>query len=793
MADHLLSGNTNKKNESDFNLKDILQKYLSYYWLFILALIITIFSAWIYIRYTTPLYKVSATLLLKDNDNRLGSQGGELFTDLLLARGNTNKINEIEVLRSRTLMIRVVKALGLQKECKVIANIKTTDTYGAEPFEWDIIKLRDSSLPFSQRIETNDDGFLMKNTKIKVKFGEVFENKFGVFRLRKLSSFYHESNYKEFEFSWNPEVNAAAKYAGNLQVKPVDDRANILTLSYITDNPKLGATILNQLMEEYNNANIDDKNLINKKALAFIDDRLAIVEKQLDSVENNLQLYKTNRNVIDLGSQSEFYFNSLKTTLDNASTLEIDLNLIGLLENYLLDKKNNLQRVPTTLGLNDPTLLQLTSAYNQLIVEREKQIQTGAAVNSVVIKDANGNIEETRLKLLENLQNLKRGVENSLKTINSKSGLYRTEISRIPEKERESREKTRQQQIKQNLYLYLLQRKEESALSQASTIASSKVVDNALNDGEKVSPKVINIYSIALFIGLFFPILIIYLSDLFNDKVTTKIDIEKNTTAPIIAEIGHNSSENALIFSGNERSLLAEQFRMLRSNLKFLLGDNKTSPIILVTSSVSGEGKSFVSTNLAASLAIMGHKTVILEFDLRKPKIMAGLKLSSTAGLSNFLIGDASPSTLPSRVPDVANLFVISSGPIPPNPSELLQNKKIAELFTYLKQKFDYIIVDTAPVGLVSDAYSLSSHVDASLYIIRQGYTLKKQMSSIQDLYENKRLPSIGLLVNDIRFKGRYKGYYGYGGGGGTYYGYSYGNEYFGEKKVRWPFGFLKG
>lgn len=764
---------TGLKESVGINFKEILYKYLSYSWLFILVLGVCSTAAWLYIRYNVPQYKVSATLLLKDNDPRTRSQSGELFADLLMAQGTLNKINEIEVLKSRSLMMRVIKVLGLQTDCRVLANVKTTNTYGSSPFELQVLQLQDSTTPLSFIIKTSKDGFTIKSGKRKIEYDQIFETNEGTFRLLKKASNYHNTTYDEYQVSWFPEVIAAAIYAGNLQVRPADERANVLSLTYITENPKLGADILNQLMEEYNNSNIDDKNLINKKALAFIDDRLAIVEKQLDSVENNLQLYKRSNHVIDLATQSSFYFDNLKTSIDNADQLEIQLSLIDILVEYLQDSKNNLQKVPSTLGLNDPTLLELTGGYNKLILERELQLQTGATESSIVIRNTNATIEETRLKLLENLRSFKRALTNTASSLQSKVNSFRSEINRIPEKERESRERTRQQQIKQNLYLYLLQKKEESALSQASTIASSKVVDNALDMAEQVSPKILNIYSIALLVGILLPLGIVFVVDLLNDKITVRSDIEKNTTAPIIAEIGHNRDDDTLVFDKKNRTIIAEQFRMLRSSLKYLMGDKKATPVILVTSSISGEGKSFVSTNLAASLAIMGKRTVILEFDLRKPRIMDGLKLAKAGGLSNYLVGELALDKLTVPVPEVPNLFAISSGPIPPNPSELLLSSRIDELFHYLKQHFDYIIVDTAPVGLVSDSYTLSLYADASLYIIRQGYTLKRQLHMIQDNYVKKKLPAMGLLINDIKLTGKYRGYYGYGGS--SYYGYSYG------------------
>jgi capsular exopolysaccharide synthesis family protein len=279
------------------------------------------------------------------------------------------------------------------------------------------------------------------------------------------------------------------------------------------------------------------------------------------------------------------------------------------------------------------------------------------------------------------------------------------------------------------------------------------------------------------------PVAIIALIEMLNDKIREREEIVRQTQAPIIGEIGH-AGEETLIVQAGSRTVVAEQFRIMRTNLQYLVGKiNK--PVILVTSSVSGEGKSFVATNYGAALALTGKKTVVLEFDIRKPRLLKGLDMQTTKGLSNFIIGNAGIEEIVQPVPEFSNLYVIGCGPVPPNPSELLLDQQVGRLFEELKIRFDYIIIDSAPVGLVSDAFTLSAFANASLYIVRHGYTLKRQLSMVDDLYQQKRLPNMGLVINDIQTQGRYKGYYGYGGGSyyGYGYGYGYGGDYFQESK----------
>ena len=316
---------------------------------------------------------------------------------------------------------------------------------------------------------------------------------------------------------------------------------------------------------------------------------------------------------------------------------------------------------------------------------------------------------------------------------------------------------------------------EENGISAASKVSNARVIDEALKNEKPVSPVPSKVYAIALFIGLLIPIALIYVVELFNDKIRYRTDIEKITKTPILAEVGHNDEGRTLVVTAKSRKVITEQFRMIRTNLQYLVGSAEKSTI-LVTSSFSGEGKSFISTNVAAAIALTGKRTVLLEFDLRKPKVLEGLNIQKSVGISNYVVGKSTITEILKPIDGYDNLYVIGCGAVPPNPAELLLDGKIDELFAYLKKNFDAIIIDSAPVGLVTDSMTLSKYADATLYIVRHKYTLKKQINFVNELYVNKKLPKLSIIINDV--VGGTGGYYGYGGYGYGGYGYGSGKAY---------------
>lgn len=753
------------------NIRELLLKYYHYLWLFILMIALALIGAWLYLRYTPPKYNVSATMLIR-TENMRGGGGENAFADLLLFKENINKQNEILILQSRSMMARVVRALGLQSSYYVVGNVKTTNIYKESPFVVQLIPPVNEQKGFRLELHfVSPDKFRIGEAPKEYVMGEIITMSGFKFRVMPKESIYSDFSYKDYIYEWRPVDQAAISIKSGLQIKPADERSSLLQLNYVTENPTLGADIINTLMAEYNESAVQDKNEINRKMLAFIDDRLQYVEKQLDSVEKDMQHYRTSQQVINLEAQSQLYFSNAGAMNQNIRDQHIQLQVVNLLQNYLSDPSRARQLVPSTLGITDPTLMQLTDAYNQLLLQRSNELQTGATENSLVIKNIDKDIEAARQKLLGNLENIKKAYEQALNTLERENKELQRQIASIPAKEQATRERARQQEIKQDLYLYLLQKKEESAIAQASTIANARVLDHALNAANQISPNKSRVYLMAILLGMLAPVVIIYIIGLLNDKVTVKTDVIKGTRAPIIAEVGHSNQESVLLFPAKSRSVIAEQLRILRSNLQFFLTDKADKPVILVTSSFSGEGKSFISTNLGATLAIAGKRTVILEFDMRKPKILAGLGLTKGNGITNYLVGAATLEQLPKQVPDIEGLYVIPCGPVPPNPAEILLTGKIDELFNWLRSRFDAIIIDTAPIGLVSDAIVLSKYADMTLYVIRQRYTHIKQIGFIEELYQQNKLPRMALLINDVIARG-VKGYYGYGG---QSYGYGYG------------------
>jgi tyrosine-protein kinase Etk/Wzc len=784
-----------QSEQTTVNAKELLWKYFHYGWLFVLTLLLSLTAAWVYLRYAKSIYTVSSTLLIRtENNGKGGMNSQDMFADIALFQSNTNKQNEILILNSRSMMERVVRSLDLQKNYEVVGSVKKTSVYPDQPFELRIIHLRDSTVPFSFQVQFSNDWqtyTLAGETKPR-KTGDIIESAAGKFSFALRKSFYREFDFRDFVVQWSPLQEAATAYGYGLEVKPANDLSNVLSLTYTHENPNLAAAILNNLMVQYNDAAIEDKNEMNRKILSFIDDRLKLVESQLHNVEGNLQKYRSSKQVIDLNAQSNLYFDNISDLNQQLRQQEVQLKVVELIEEYLNQPENRLALVPSTLGITDPTLLELTGAYNKMVAERQAELQTGATLDNPVVKNLENNINEARIKMLQNLTNIHRVYANNIRTLKNEAGAVNREISTIPQRERESRERAREQEIKQNLYLYLMQKREESEISQASTISNSRIIDNALPVFKLVRPIPLKIYGIAVMIGLLLPILIIYFLDVFNDKITTRNDISKVTSAPVLGEVGHSEEEKVLLFPDRSRTIVAEQMRILRSNLRFLLGEKFDNPTILVTSSFSGEGKSFISTNLGATLAISGKRTVILEFDLRKPKILVGLGLPKSQGLTNYLVGGAQLHELAQQVPSVENLFVIPCGPVPPNPSELLLTSRVGQLFAWLKENFDAIVIDTAPVGLVSDSFTLTQFADATLYVVRQRYTFKRQLNFIDELYTQRKLQHMGLLVNDVISKGS-RGYYGYGGGRYGYgYGYGYGAQYFEVNGQSNGKGFLK-
>lgn len=766
-----------KDNESvKVSLKDFIMRYLRYLPLFILSISLALLLAYVYLRYTIPLYNARATIMIKTS----APQGRDQELDnMFFTDSRSNVATEIEILRSINLSRRIAASLGLQQRCYTKGNVKTTLSYPTGPVEMEIVKQYDTTQPvsFNIHVHSENEFSLDEPENPKHYFGQRISTGQGIFRIVKNDSLFASIKYKEHTLTWEPLQNAAYFVLSGLGVAPIKDGSNILALTYLSPQPLLGKDILDQLIIEYQELNVEDKRLTTSNMINFINERLNLITRELGDVEKDLQDYKRTNKITNLQAQSQVIVGNLSDLEKQVTAQEVRKEVIGYLQEYLTNENNQFQAVPTTLGISEPSLLQQISQYNDLQVKRESVLKTTTS-NNPLVKDLETQAGKVKSDILENLKNLKVLADIEIRSLRKKNQEYNTNISSVPIREKELLEITRQQGIKQSLYLFLLQKREESAIAIAATVANSKLVDEAIPGYTPVKPQPTNVQIIAVFFGLVLPVGFIYLRELLNDKIESRTDITRITQAPIFGEIGHAKVKGVLHVRTNNRDVVSEQFRMVRNNMRYLVKGNITRPVVLVTSSFSGEGKSFISVNAGAVMALAGKKTLVIEFDIRKPKIAKGLNLPRSNGITNFLVSDIPVESLPIAVPGIDNLYMIPCGPIPPNPAEMLLNEKIAELFRYVRKEFEIVIVDSAPVGLVSDAYTLGQYADSTLYIARMGYTLKKQVHFIDEQYKKEKLPNMGLLINDIKASSHY---YSYGNYSGYGYGYGYGsgNGYF--------------
>jgi capsular exopolysaccharide synthesis family protein len=761
---------TAKSELSRLTVKDLFYKYIRFLPLFIISVALSLLVAYIYLRYATLTYQSFGSMVIQD-DNSSGRSNDKL--DQILSSDNNRKniLNEIEFIKSAKLMNRVVRSLDLNFSYFAIGKIKELNIYKSNPFVVEPFRIKDSS-GFVLKINFENDHSFRINDDGPFTFGQLVENRYGVFRFSRSSAGVTEGQYKVV---WQPTEKVAAGFASQLIVSPKQG-TGILTLLLESTNPQLAADVINSVMVEYQKATVEDKNAKTQAQLNFIDDRLTAVSRQVDSINTVYVNFVKQNSAYNLETQSTGYLGQIEEAAKNRATQQDILNKAYQIESGLLTRSQSL-KVPSSLGIDDPTLNKMVDAYNEVQLQRKSLLETTSPQN-IAVKHQEEIVDQLQRNILANLENIKTALKSSISTIDRLSGSAQSQLRVMPEKQRILEEIKMQQQSKIAVLNTLLGKREESAIQLAATISDIKVLQDAVPNFAPVKPNRKNVQLLAIVIGIVLPALFIFLLELLNDKVSTRYDVERLTSVTILGEVGHSYQKQTLVVTNNNRSVVAEQFRIIRSNLQYVLNHTQ-KPVILVTSSFSGEGKSFISTNVGAVLALAGKKTVILEFDIRKPKILSHLNMSKRPGLTNYLLGKIAIEDLPVKVEGIENLYVVPCGPVPPNPAELLLDPRIDDLFVWLKKNFDNVIVDTAPVGMVSDAMTLSKFADTTLYLVRQGYTFKKQIGMIDEFYTQGKLPRIAIILNDVKLKTGY-GYYGYGRYG---YGYGYGSGYFDDEK----------
>lgn len=754
--------------EKGFDLRKLLDKVISHWFWFLLCIIAGIGLSWLYLRYATPDYKINAKILIQDDQKGGDSPEKAVLDQLQVFNSKSNVDNEMEILKSRSLMEKTVKDLQLNVSYWLEGRLKTAEQFSKLPFTVQWTDLKDS-LPDAQyvikplsesKVHISAVGVIDKD----ISWNEPVKLPEGVMKVvRQHNNNLIPENYIVRVVALDKAVGL---YRSKLQVSIPNKQVSTIDLTLNSTIPEKGELILQELINAYMQLSVDSKNRIADSTITFVDKRLFLVSRELTDVEKGIQNFKQENQLADLSEQAKLLIASTGDFSRQLTEQQVKLSVVESLEKYINDDTNNKRIVPSSLVLEDPNFVSIIGKYNSLELERERLLMSNTPSNPVV-KNIDDQLVSLRGDLKSNLSSFKTGIQTSIDQLQQRSGAIDRKIQQVPAKERVFLDYSRQQAVKQELYLFLLKKREESAISKSSNLAGVRIIDQAKSDALPYMPKRALIYLVGMILGVIFPSIGLYLRDVLSRRVVNKLDITGNTPVPVLAEVGHTDDKTMVIISKDSVNPVAEQFRALRTNLQFVL-KNEKEKVILLTSSMSGEGKTFVATNLAAVLSLSGKKVLLMEMDLRKPKVSEKLGLSNRTGFSTYSIGKTSLDELikPSGIND--NCWIVTSGPIPPNPAELLLTDKTKDLFSVLRARFDYIVIDAPPVGLVTDAQLLGYFADTTLFLVRQGYTFKQQLQISKDLYTSRKMPNMNIIVNDVTTGKGYGYSYGYG------YGYGY-------------------
>ena len=790
------------QSEEQFNIQEILFRCLVHWPWFVFSVIVCIACAWGYLRLTTPVYNTSATVLIKDDKKGSGaSMSSELERMGLdgFVSSSNNVDNEIEVLRSKSLAREVVNHLGLFVTYKDEDEFPSRELYRTSPVVVSLTPQEADKLPHPMEVSMTLQPTGAMDVQITIgekEYRKQFEKLPAVFPTDEgtiaffanndtLSSFRPENVTKERHITAfiNRPFSVAKGYANSLSITPTSKMTSVVVISLKNSNTRRGKDFINKLLEMYNvNAN-NDKNEVAQKTAEFINERIGIISKELGSTEQDLENFKRSVGITDLSSEAQIALTGNAEYEKKRVENQTQINLVMDLQRYM--QGNEYEVLPSNIGLQDAASAGAIDRYNEMLVERKRLLRTSTENNPTII-NLDTSIRAMRSNVQATLDATLKGLQITKEDLAREASRYSRRISDAPTQERQFVSIARQQEIKAGLYLMLLQKREENAITLAATANNAKIIDEALADNNPVFPKKMMVYLAALLLGIGLPVGVIYLIGLTKFKIEGRVDVEKLTSLPVIGDIplADEKSGSIAVFE-NQNNLMSETFRNVRTNLQFILENGKN--VILVTSTISGEGKSFVSSNLAISLSLLGKKVVIVGLDIRKPGLNKVFNLSRKEhGITQFLTNptvDLMDLVQPSDINK--NLFILPGGTVPPNPTELLARGGLEKAIETLKASFDYVILDTAPVGMVTDTLLIGRTADLSVYVCRADYTRKAEFTLINELSENNKLPNLCIAINGLDLqKKKYGYYYGYGKYGKYYgygkrYGYGYG---YGEK-----------
>ncbi len=757
-------------------LQQLFFRYWPYWPLFVLLVILSAGIGFLYLKYKTPIYETTASIMVKDE--KKGLDDSKVLEALNLFGGKKIVENEIEVLHSRSIISQVARDLHLYAPIFEKGLIPKS-AYITSPVYIELKNpLSETEIPeIDFKYVSNKNEIVIDNKTYSVNKWET--SPWGIIRFSENPLYVKTLDEENFYFSLISLKEVVNQLQTSLEISPSSKLSTVVILRIRDAFPQRGEAILNELVGDYIKASIDDKNMEASNTLKFVENRLQLIGKELDTMETGIEKFRTAKGMVDISQQSQQYLQNVGENDKKLSEINVQLAVLDQIEKYLESKNDEPGLVPSTFGINDPMLSQMLEKLYDAEIQYEKLRKT-TAENSSILLSIQNEIIKIKPSILENINNQRKGLEAGRNNLYATNSRYDSMLSAIPQKERQLVEISRKQGIKNSIYSFLLQKREEASLSYNAAVADSRIIDKAESSFIPVIPNKPLVYSIVLIVPFVLLAGLISLKETFNSKILFRQDIENLTVIPIIAELTYDRSKKFLVTEGNERTLITEQFRQLRGALSSKIMKEKGKKI-MVTSSISGEGKSFVASNLAISIAQIGKKVVLIEADMHKPKISKVFNIPNTAGLSDYLLDEKEIHYVIYSTKVHENLFVIPAGKKPDNPSELLMNDKLASLFQYLEDAFDVIIIDVAPISPVSDAYLLSEFADTTLFIIRHAHTPKMNTQRLDEDLVIQRFKHVDIVFNGIKKRGwgKFGQTHGYG------YNNNYGYGYFEDRKNR--------
>jgi tyrosine-protein kinase Etk/Wzc len=759
----------NPVKESNNGLKYFLLQAKTHWYIFVISLVLFLGLAYAYNTYATQQYLVSSSMLLQQNPNtpEASSQFSNGGVSSVLNVADNIK-NEGDVLRSRNLMKEIVQSMHLNLQYFTNSGLLATEIYEEAPFSVQLVKLRVDSLQKRDYVinVVNDTTVKISNTDEGIERTVSFNKtitlpQYNIKVIRRKGVALLNQEYSVRILSEDDAIN---NLLTGYDAEFTDKATTTVAFTLYYPNSKKGEAILQNLMNRYLADNILKKRQSIDSTIDLINKRIAVVSGELNEIEKNYQNFRSNNDITDINEQSKVLVGNASEYANRYQQQQVQLSIINDLKKRLNDSSNK-DVIPSSINIQNTSFAAGLAQYNNLLNEKERR-KLSYTEDNPVIQNLNQQIQVVRQNLVQSVDSYQKEMELSSAGLNSQNNAISGSIKKVPEKQRAMIAYGRQQELKQQLYVYLLQKREETTMAKAADMPYSRIIDNAKSSKQPAKPIKPIIYVMSFFLGLIVPFGYVNSKNLLGSKISSEADIEKQTDVTIIGKIGHNSEKYLVDISS--RSPVTESFRTLRTKLRNIL-DTDQSSVIMITSSIKGEGKTFMTCNLASTLAMSGKRVVMMEMDLRKPKLSGLLDMDyADRGFSNYVLDGLDIDSIIKPTPFSDNCFIVSSGPVVAHASELLLTDKLGELIADLRSRFDYVLIDSSPVGLVSDALVIQKYVDMTIYVCRHNYTDKAQIDIINNIQINDKVDNLYLVINDVDFSKT--GYTGYG------YGMGYGN-----------------